>query len=203
MLNKPPLLPTAGRTLQDPDCLQFWLMMRHNRMVWAVHQLDADTTGVNVFVWKKPLVPRMQQRLRYPNAQKSYLAVVHGCPTFDSIRIDEPLGFLKTADFSGQAVVPDGKPSATRLTVLARTATHALVRATLETGRTHQVRVHLAHVGHPLIGEEWYRRPACLEHPRQALHAERIEFHDDEEPGEFVAPPPADLRQLIERLGLG
>jgi 23S rRNA-/tRNA-specific pseudouridylate synthase len=196
------LLPTAGRTLDDPDCLQFWLMLRCKRMIWAVHQLDADTTGVNVFVSKKSLVPKMQERLRFPNAAKSYLAVVHGNPTFDAVRIDEPLGFLKTSDFSGQAVVVGGKASATRVTVLARSETHALVRATLETGRTHQVRVHLAHVGHPLVGEEWYRRPPCDEHPRQALHAERIEFRDEESPSELVSPMPADLQALVEGLEL-
>ena len=171
-------------------------------MVWAVHQLDADTTGVNVFVWRKALVPVMQQRLRYPNAEKSYLAVVHRRPSFDTLRIDEPLGFLKTSDYSGQAVIEGGKPSATRVSVLAKTKTHALVRATLETGRTHQVRLHLSHVGHPLVGEEWYRTPPCDEHPRQALHAERIVFHDGEEPTEFVAPIPSDFGELLDRLEL-
>ncbi len=202
VLNKPPLLPTAGRKLDDPDCLQFWLMMRHRRMVWAVHQLDADTTGVNVFVWKKPLVPIYQKRMRYPNAQKSYLAVVHGDPAFDELRIDEPLGYLKTSNFSGQAVIEGGKPSATQVTVLGRSGSHALVRARLETGRTHQVRVHLSHVGHPLVGEEWYRHPPCTEHPRQALHAERVEFRDGLAPEVFVAPLADDLVQLVERLGL-
>ncbi|MFT6400560.1 MAG: 23S rRNA-/tRNA-specific pseudouridylate synthase [Bradymonadia bacterium] len=202
VLNKPPLLPTAGRSLDDPDCLQFWLMMRHRRMVWAVHQLDADTTGVNVFVWKKTLVPVYQERMRFPNAQKSYLAIVHGDPAFDELRIAEPLGYIKTEDFSGQGVVQSGKKSATQVTVLGRNGRHALVRARLETGRTHQVRVHLAHVGHPLVGEEWYRRPACTEHPRQALHAERVEFRDGIEPGLFEAPLTSDLLELVDRLGL-
>lgn len=202
MLDKPFGLPTAGRTLDDPDCLQFWLMQRRRGMIWAVHQLDADTTGVNVFVSKKSLVPHFQQRMRYPNAQKSYLAVVHGVPTFDSLRVDEPIGYVKTPTFSGQAVTPDGKPSATQFSVLRRGPSHALVRATLESGRTHQVRVHLTHLGHPLVGEEWYRQPACLDHPRQALHAERIEFRDEEQPRELVAPLAPDLVALVDRLGL-
>lgn len=177
-------------------------MQRRRGMIWAVHQLDADTTGVNVFVSKKSLVPQLQQRMRYPNAQKQYLAVVHGVPPFDTLRVDQPIGFVKSETFSGQAVRPEGKPSATRFEVVRRGGAHALVRATLESGRTHQVRVHLAHLGHPLVGEEWYRQPACELHNRQALHAERIVFHDNDEPRELVAPLAQDLIDLLDRLGL-
>ena len=86
--------------------------------------------------------------------------------------------------------------------MLDRTATHALLQVTLVTGRSHQARLHLAHVGHPLVGEKVYRTPPSAEHPRHALHAHAIRFHDDGAPTELVAPLAPDLRDLAARLGL-
>lgn len=198
MVDKPPRLPTSGRHLDDPDCLQFWLMQRARRMVWAVHQLDADTSGVNVFVWRKPLVPEWQKRLRWPNAQKTYLAIVQGVPTWDAYRESGAIGFVERDGWRGYAVVPDGKPAATRFRVLARGDGVAALACTLESGRTHQIRVHLQHLGCSLLGEEWYRATPCQRHPRQALHAAEVRVGTER----FTAPVPDDLRQLAASLGL-
>ena len=163
VVDKPPHLPTSGRTLEDADCVQFWLMRRARRMVWAVHQLDADTSGLNIFVSRKSLVPAWQRRTRFPNARKSYLAIAHGAPDWDQRRLSAPIGFVETPARRSWAVVDSGKHAATRFEVLSRSAdgkTCAL-RATLETGRTHQIRVHLQHLGLSLIGEEWYRDEPC------------------------------------------
>lgn len=167
-------------------------------MVWAVHQLDADTSGVNVFVWRKPLVPEWQKRLRWPNARKTYLAIVEGEPDWDTHREAGAIGFVEKSGWRGYAVTADGKTAATRFRVLARAPGVAALGCTLESGRTHQIRVHLQHLGHPLLGEEWYRDSPCLRHPRQALHAAEIRLDDER----FVAPVPSDLHALASSLGL-
>jgi len=201
VLNKPPDLPTSGRTLSDPDCLQFKLMQARQEKLWAVHQLDADTSGLNLFVSQKALVQVHKERLAWPSAEKLYLSILHGQPSWQEMRVDAPTGPLPGTP-KQLGVTPSGRPSASHFKVLARGPGHHLAQIRLETGRTHQIRIHAAHIGHPLVGEEWYRSPACLEHPRQALHASRIRYRDSHEPSELWAPFPEDLRHLAARLGL-
>jgi 23S rRNA-/tRNA-specific pseudouridylate synthase len=202
VVNKPPRLPTAGRTLKDPDCLQFWLERYTRRRTWAVHQLDADTTGVNVFVTRKSLVAVWQRRMRFPNARKRYLAIIHGAPEWERTRVDAPIGWMQAGRTGRWGVTDDGKSAATVFERLDQAGDYALVSATLETGRTHQIRVHLQHLGLSLVGEEWYRDPPCTEHPRQALHAADITFRDGLDPGRLEAPLAPDLVDLAVRLGL-
>lgn len=203
--DKPPGLPATGRDRDDPHSLEFLLSRRVGRTVWAVHQLDADTSGVIVFVTRKSLVAAWAERLA-TQADKQYLAFCHGAPAFDATEVNAPIAP------TGSRLPPwwriarpddDGARGATsRLRVVARAERHALLEVTLVTGRTHQARLHLAHLGHPLVGEKVYRTPPCSEHPRQALHAHAIRFRDGVEPSSFVAPLPADLRALAARLGL-
>lgn len=171
VLNKPPGMPTSGRRLSDDDCLQFWLMKRRGGMVWVVHQLDADTSGVNLFVTEKHLVKHYHQRLGRPETHKEYLALVHGCPVWDEQLVQAPIGKV---DERSLGVTPDGLSAWSSFRVLGRGPSSALVLATIRTGRTHQIRIHLSHLGHPVLGEEWYRDPPCSRHPRQALHAWRL-----------------------------
>ena len=202
VLDKPSDLPTSGRSLEDPDCLQSLLMQRQGAMVWAVHQLDADTSGLNLFVTEKHLVQEFKQRLAWPGCEKRYLAVVHGSPSWKQLRVEQPIGTLPLSSPPSLGVIAGGRPSCTRLRVLVRSQGFALLEAVLETGRTHQIRIHAAHVGHPLVGEEWYRRPACVLHARQALHAQGLRFASGPEPRWLEAPPPLDFLQLCERLAL-
>ena len=88
VLNKPADLPTSGRTLQDPDCLQHRLIQFHGSMVWAVHQLDADTSGLNLFVTAKHLVGIHKERLSWPQAEQRYLASLPSVGRVDPI-VDE------------------------------------------------------------------------------------------------------------------
>jgi 23S rRNA pseudouridine1911/1915/1917 synthase len=78
----------------------------------------------------------------------------------------------------------------------------SVLQIRLETGRTHQIRIHLAAIGHPLLGEAWYRSPRCSRHGRQALHAFGLSFADPGPPQHLVAPLPQDLLDLAARLGL-
>lgn len=204
VVDKPPGLPTSGRDLDDPACLQHRLIERYRRMVWAVHQLDGETSGVVLFVRRKALVQEWAERLG--RASKTYLAVAHGL--FERPRegvIDAPIGY--DAERRRQRIDPAGKRAVSRYRVVRDNAGRAappasLVEVRIETGRTHQVRVHLAHLGHPLLGERRYRDAPCVLHPRHALHAARIELAPQDGGCTFSAPLPADLRALLDALGL-
>ena len=99
---------------------------------------------------------------------------------------------------------PTARPARSRVRFLASNNGFALVEVVTETGRTHQVRLHLAAIGHPLVGEHLHRDPPCLAHPRHALHATRLDFQATAtRPAlSLVAPFPADLADLAARLGL-
>jgi 23S rRNA-/tRNA-specific pseudouridylate synthase len=206
-VDKPPGLPSTGRDRDDPDSLEHLLAARAGRPVWAVHQLDADTSGVIVFVTRKSLVPVWAERLSSRNADKQYLAICHGVPRFDEIEVTAAIASTgrRTQPYWRIAERPEGpgaRAATSRLRVLDRTDRHALVQVTLVTGRSHQARLHLAHLGHPLVGEKVYRTPPCTEHPRHALHAHAIRFRDGQDPTELIAPLAQDLVDLARRLGL-
>lgn len=203
-VDKCPDLPTSGRSLDDEDCLQFALMERHGGMVWAVHQLDADTSGVNLFTTQKELVERLKQGMAGRRSLKSYLAVVHGEPDWEEHTCQHPIGQLGEGRLG---VASSGRRAHSQFHVVARAGEFAAVRAVITTGRTHQIRIHLSSLGHPLVGEEWYRSEPCRLHPRQALHAMQLMVREpvsqDAVELDIVAPLPGDLRRLLTDLGLG
>lgn len=196
-VNKPHDIPTSGKNLDDDDALQYWLIQREGAMVWAVHQLDADTTGVNVFTTRKKLVGKLQKALAHPETEKRYLALVHGTPEWDQIKCEEPIGKV---DARNMGITPEGKNASSVITVLEKVDVFSLVEVKIKTGRTHQIRIHLSHLGFPLVGEEWYCDPPCTLHPRQALHALEVCFADSALPN-FKAPLAEDFIVLAKRLG--
>lgn len=197
-LNKPAGWPTSGRSLDDPDCLQHRMMQHVGRMVWAVHQLDGDTSGLNVFTRKRERVPHWQKRLHFPQARKEYLALVHG-EVRGPLKIEDPIG--RRVDGSW-GVSDSGKSALTLVTPIATNGNVSLLRIHLRTGRTHQIRVHLSHHGHPLVGEFWYIDAPCTLADRHMLHAWRTRFDRQEEPGRVVAAVPPDMLRVAEKLGV-
>jgi 23S rRNA pseudouridine1911/1915/1917 synthase len=197
VIDKPAGLPSTGATLEDPWCAQHMLMTRARRKVWAVHQLDALTSGVNVFVRRKALVAEVGEKMRGTGA-KRYLAICHGVPDFDRKVVDAPIGWMAKARRRG--VTPDGDAARTDVEVLAIGDDASLICCTMRSGRNHQLRIHLAHLGHPLLGEGRYRDPACDRHWRHALHAWDLRLADGQT---FCAPLPTDLRALALGLGIG
>ena len=170
VVNKPAGLVTTGRDLDDPDCLQSHVMRHLNRRkVWAVHQLDKPTTGLCLFALKKPSVPLWAERLRA--GRKLYLALVHGALT-GVHEVRAALGPVRQADGRTQpGIRADGQAAHSTVRAVATGSQHSLATVQIHTGRTHQARLHLMHLGHPLVGEKMHRTPPCTALPGAALHS--------------------------------
>ena len=171
-------------------------------MVWALHQLDKNTSGVVLFARKKSAVERWQRRWADGQLQKFYIALVHGSLPTPTVHVDAPIKRLSRRGYT-QVVIDDaGKAATTELKQLSSCGPYSLVLARLLTGRTHQIRAHLQHVGCPLIGEKLYNSIPCAHHDRQALHA--IALTTDQPPplARIEAPFPDDLRTVASKLGI-
>jgi RluA family pseudouridine synthase len=197
VVDKPWNLPSSGDRLDDPDSLQNKVIAWYGDMVWAVHQLDADTTGINLFVTRKELVKVYQDALADRRAEKRYLAVVRGVPEWRETTVDEPVGFVAPGQLG---IADDGKPAKSVFRVLDSGDDSSLLEARIFTGRTHQIRIHLQHLGHPVLGEKWYCDPPCHRHVRQALHACKLTLADPAL--QLEAPVPEDLGELMVKVGL-
>ena len=165
-----------------------------------VHRLDAETSGVMVLAKSARAYRALRAMFEsHTDVRKTYLAVLHGAPREKSGTVDAPIG-RKPWDPKRMAVVPDGKRAVSHWTVLGRKGGLALVEFVIETGRTHQIRVHAAHLGHPVVGDALYgdgAKDARLRHRpgRQLLHAVELAFPHPVTgaPLVFAAPPPPDI----------
>ena len=178
-----------------------------------VHRLDKDTTGLLVVARNLRAHAALVEQLQARRIEREYLAVVNGVPVAGGT-VDAPIG-RHPVDRQRMAVVSSGKPAMTHYRVIRRFRAHTLLRVKLETGRTHQIRVHMAHVRLPLLGDPVYggrlRLPPnaslrCVEaiqnFHRQALHAERLALTHPATGArlEWRAEVPADLLALLEVL---
>jgi len=170
-----------------------------------VHRLDKDTSGLLVVAKTPEAQTSLVRQLAARTVKREYLALVHGTVTADG-HVDAPIGRHRTAR-TRMAVTARGKPARTRYRVLERFAGATLLAVTLETGRTHQIRVHMHAIGHPLVGDPTYGRrargdDALARFPRQALHAARLGLLHPASGRdcEWRSPAPEDLRALLERL---
>lgn len=178
-----------------------------------VHRLDKDTSGLMVvartLIAHKYLVEQIQQR----EVHREYQTVVHGVMTGGGT-VDEPIG-RHARDRIRMTVREDGRPSVTHYRVLERYRQHTHLHVKLETGRTHQIRVHMQHLRHPVVGDPVYAgrsrlppaaTPGFLEvlknFNRQALHAWRLGLQHPEtgELMQWEAPLPEDMQQLVEAM---
>ena len=166
-----------------------------------VQRLDKDTSGVMMVAKNAPALRALQDQIQAHEVQKLYQAVVAGFPDPLTGTVDAPIG-RNPADRTRMAVVGRGGRSAqTEYRVLEPFADTALLECRLITGRTHQIRLHMAAVGHPIIGDVTYGQRSDLI-DRQALHARQLGFRHPRtgEALQLEAPLPADLQALLERL---
>lgn len=166
-----------------------------------VHRLDKDTTGLLVVAKNDEAHRSLQSQIATKTAKRIYIALTDGNFREESGVIDAPIGRSKR-DRKKMAVVEGGRRAVTHYTVLERFGRYTLVRFELETGRTHQIRVHSAHIGHPVTGDAVYGGSTALFKDGQLLHAGRLEL-DDPATGErkvFEAPLPEDFALVLEKL---
>ncbi|MGZ4627071.1 MAG: RluA family pseudouridine synthase [Kineosporiaceae bacterium] len=171
----------------------------------VVHRLDVGTSGLMVVAKSESAYSRLKQEFRDRTVDKTYHALVQGHPDPLVGTIDAPIGRHPTADHKW-AVVTGGRPSITHYEVLEAFPAASLVEVRLETGRTHQIRVHFAALRHPCVGDLTYgadpRLAEQLGLQRQWLHAVRLGFVHPltDEWVEFESPYPPDLQSALERL---
>lgn len=169
-----------------------------------VHRIDKDTSGLLMVAKNDKAHNALAAELKDKKSLRKYVAIVHGNLPNDRGVIEAPIG-RSDKDRKKQAVTAKGKPAVTRFTVLERFGNYTLVELQLETGRTHQIRVHMAYIGHPVAGDPLYGPRKTLKGHGQFLHAKTLGFTHPTtgELVEFTAEEPAIFKETLEKLRKG
>ena len=165
-----------------------------------VHRLDRGTSGLLVVAKHPHAQERLKEQLHSPDFRRVYLAVCEGEPQPPCGMIDAPLGPVE-GSLMAQQVRPDGKPARTRYETVRTAGGRTLLRLELETGRTHQIRVHMSYIGHPLTGDFLYGTEDKNLIARTALHSHVLSFRHPVtgELMEFSQPVPQDMEYLVRQ----
>ncbi|NQQ33323.1 RluA family pseudouridine synthase [Streptococcus suis] len=166
-----------------------------------VHRIDKDTSGLLMIAKNDDAHTKLAAELKDKKSLRKYWAIVHGNLPNDRGVIEAPIG-RSEKDRKKQAVTAKGKEAVTRFQVLERFGDYTLVELTLETGRTHQIRVHMAYIGHPVAGDEVYGPRKTLKGHGQFLHARTLGFTHPKtgEVVAFTAEAPAIFQDTLEYL---
>jgi len=188
VVDKPAGLVTAPTPESDRNNLADLVQRALGAPLFVVHRLDLETSGLLVLARTPDANRVLSERLRVHAVERIYHAVVRGSTRFEAQRVERPVG---------------GKRAVTHLSLLERLPAGAtLLCCRLETGRTHQIRIHTQYLGHPVMGDRQYGDPSPIDPPRLALHATRLELAHPRtgEPLAFDSPWPEDLRVWLEGL---
>ncbi|MBN7772205.1 RluA family pseudouridine synthase [Clostridium aminobutyricum] len=207
IINKQPgyvVHPTKGHPVHTManGIMKYMLDTNQSFKIRFINRLDMDTSGLLVVAKNSHSQDEFTKQMKENKVAKKYVALVKGTLSQDTGTIDLPLG-RPDAERVERGVMEDGHPSVTHYTVLKRyDKGYTLVELLLETGRTHQIRVHLSHIGYPVVGDHLYggENPWLIE--RQALHARYLSFYHPVT-GEFMeveAPLPQDILDAIEKV---
>ncbi|HTX30034.1 MAG TPA: RluA family pseudouridine synthase [Solirubrobacteraceae bacterium] len=166
-----------------------------------VHRLDRDTSGLLVVAKTEEVHRALKSLLARRRLTREYLALVEGHPPARTGEIDAPIGRDRRDRLKVSIDTDQPRAARTHFEVAQLLPETALLRVTLDTGRTHQIRVHLAAIGHPVCGDRLYGRSDSYGLERQFLHADRLSFPHPVTgaPIEAMSPLPADLRRALER----
>ncbi len=169
-----------------------------------VHRIDKDTSGLLVIAKNDRAHVGLAEQLKAHTVNRKYVAIVHGVIPHEMGTIDAPIGRDPKNRQQMAVVFENSKPAVTHFIVLERFKDYTLVECKLETGRTHQIRVHMKYIEHPLAGDPKYGPKKTLELDGQALHAKTLGFHHPRtgEYMEFEAPLPKEMVDVLEWLRL-
>ena len=209
-LNKPSGIAAHGGSGVSFGAIELMRALRPGATLELVHRLDRDTSGVLVIAKKRSALLELQKLLREGGVTKRYLALLVGRLASSGFTVDVPLERSKQGGERMVRVGDEGKDSVSHFRLVERRGGHSFVEIGIDTGRTHQIRVHAAHIGHPVAGDDKYgdreankrlKEKAGLR--RLFLHAAMMEFalEDGRRPYLLNAPLAPDLAQALDRLG--
>ena len=169
-----------------------------------VHRIDKDTSGLLMVAKNDVAHVSLVDQLVARSVTRVYTALVHGHIPHDNGTIDAPIG-RDQRDRQSMAIVDKGKHAVTHFKVLERFGNYTFVECRLETGRTHQIRVHMKYIGYPLVGDPKYGPKKTLDFGGQVLHAGTVGFNHPAtgEYMEFTSPLPEDFQALVEKVRKG
>jgi RluA family pseudouridine synthase len=201
------MVVVAGRGAPKPTLLDL-VQQQFGKAIRPVHRLDRVTTGCCIFAKSLYGQQALSNAFRRHLVEKRYLAIVEGSPKFTTLNIDARLQRVDDPDarkgpLAHQTIEEEGQRALTRVKVLSKTEDFALVEALPRTGRMHQIRAHLAHVGHPILGDFQYGAKNKYAPHSIALHAAVIIFPAPDGGKKTVkAPVPSFFQETLTKLGL-
>jgi len=182
--------------------------LRPGMNIDLVHRLDRETSGCLLLALDGDALRELNTQIKNNQLEKRYLCLMDGKLKQDLVEVDEPIGEFERSGQKFMRVDPEGKPARTTFRLMQKYMDYSFAEAQLHTGRTHQIRVHAAHLGLPLAADDRYS-PAARQKfwktqglKRMFLHAHQIRFYTRDGEQQLVSSPlPVELSQLLEKLG--
>jgi len=199
VLNKSAGISVQGGTKSKKNLVDIFTKSEifHNTKPFSVHRLDKDTSGLLIIAKNETTYNYLTVLQKERKIKKQYIAIVQGIPKSPKARIEAPIGRNKF-NRKTMSITKEGRYSLTEYTITKSNNNMSLLKITLLTGRTHQIRVHLKAIGHPVIGDILYGKKSKYAN-RQMLHAYKLSFKDNQNNNITVeSEPEKDMKEFIE-----